>query len=181
MSDSVRCRRRQPTSLRCPWDSPGKNTGVCCHFLLQGMNVKRDSAVAQSCPTLSNPMDCSLPGSSNHGIFQARVLECGATAFSSPESCSRFKEGWKWKEGRKWLPGRQLTGFSGVSEIFWLNPVIAQVSFLCIMFFYSLVAVWYIFVNVYESSEYSSWLPIKPWKSVILGAKLLPFILGIFV
>ena len=65
-----------------PWDSPSKNTGVGCHFLLQCMKVKSESEVAQSCPTLSDPMDCSLPGSSIHGIFQARVLEWGATAFS---------------------------------------------------------------------------------------------------
>ena len=75
--------RRQPTRLLCPWDSPGKNTGVGCHFLLQCMKVKSDSEVAQSCPTLSDPMDCSLPGSSAHGIFQARVLEWGAVAFSA--------------------------------------------------------------------------------------------------
>ena len=66
----------------CPWDSPGKNTGVGCHFLLQCMKVKSESEVTQSCLTLSNPMDCSLPGSSIHGIFQARVLEWGAIAFS---------------------------------------------------------------------------------------------------
>ena len=65
-----------------PWDSPGKNTGVGCHFLLQYMKVKSESEVAQSCLTLRNPMDCSLPGSSVHEIFQARVLEWGATAFS---------------------------------------------------------------------------------------------------
>ena len=64
------------------WDSPGKNTGVGCHFLLQCMKVKSQSEVAQSCPTLRNPMDGSLPGSSVHGIFQARVLEWGAIAFS---------------------------------------------------------------------------------------------------
>ena len=86
MSDSVRPHRRQPTRLHRPWDSPGKNTGVGCHFLLQCMKVKRESEVAQSCPTLSHPMDCSLPVSSVHGIFQARVLEWGAIAFSS--SCS---------------------------------------------------------------------------------------------
>ena len=69
---------RQPIRLHCPWDSPGKNTGVGCHFLLQCMKVKSESKVIQSCPTLSDPMDCSLPGSSIHGIFQARVLEWGA-------------------------------------------------------------------------------------------------------
>ena len=65
-----------------PWDSPGKNTGVGCHFLLQCMKVKSESEVTQSSPTLRDPMDCSLPGSSIHGIFQARVLDWGATAFS---------------------------------------------------------------------------------------------------
>ena len=65
-----------------PWDSPGKNTGVGCHFLLQCMKVKSESEVAQSCPTLNDPMDCSLPGSSIHGIFQARVLEWVASASS---------------------------------------------------------------------------------------------------
>ena len=65
-----------------PWDSPGKNTGVGCHFLLQCMKVKSQSEVAQSNPTLRDPMDCSLPGFSAHGIFQARVLEWVAIAFS---------------------------------------------------------------------------------------------------
>ena len=83
MSDSVRPHRRQPTRLPRPWDSPGKNNGVGCHFLLQCMKVKSESEVSQSCPTLSDPMDCSLPGSSIHGIFQARVLEWGAIAFSN--------------------------------------------------------------------------------------------------
>ena len=78
MSDSVRPHRRQPTRLPCPWDSPGKNTGVSCHFLLQCMKVKSESEGAQSYPTLSDPMDCSLPASSVHEIFQARVLEWGA-------------------------------------------------------------------------------------------------------
>ena len=82
MSDSVRPHRRQPTGLPRPWDSPGKNTGVGCHFLLQCMKVKSESEGAQLCATLSDPMDCSLPGSSVHGIFQARVLEWGAIAFS---------------------------------------------------------------------------------------------------
>ena len=82
MSDSVWPQRWQPTRLPRPWDSPGKNTGVGCHFLFQCRKVKSESEVTQSCPTLSDPMDCSLPGSSVHGIFQARVLEWGAIAFS---------------------------------------------------------------------------------------------------
>ena len=83
MSDSVRPHKWQPARLLCPWDSPGKNTGVGCHFLLQCMKVKSESEVTQSCPTLSDPVDCSLPGSSVHGIFQARELEWGAIAFSA--------------------------------------------------------------------------------------------------
>ena len=82
MSDSVRPHRRQPTRLPRPGDSLGKNTGVGCHFLLQCRKVKSESEVAQSCLTLSNPMDCSPPGPSVHGIFQARVLEWGAIDFS---------------------------------------------------------------------------------------------------
>ena len=82
MSDSVRPHRWQPTRLPHPWDSPDKTTGVGCHFLLQCMKVKSESEVTQSCLTLSDPMDCSPPGSSVHGILQARVLEWGAIAFS---------------------------------------------------------------------------------------------------
>ena len=79
MADSMRPHRQAPR----PWDSPGKNTGVGCHFLLQYVKVKSESEVAQSCPTLRDPMDCRLPGSSVHGIFQARVLDWGAIAFST--------------------------------------------------------------------------------------------------
>ena len=82
VSDSVRPHRRQPTRLLCPWDSPGKNTGVGCHFLLQCMKVKSESEVAQSRWTRSDPMDRSPPGSSVRGIFQARAPEWGAIAFS---------------------------------------------------------------------------------------------------
>jgi len=88
VSDSVWPHRRQPTRLPGPWDSPGKNTGVGCHFLLQCMKVKSESEVAQSCPILSDPMDCSLPDSSVHGILQPRTLVWVAISFSSA---------WKWK------------------------------------------------------------------------------------
>ena len=88
MSDSVRPHRWQPTRLPRPWDSPGKNTGMSCHFLLPCMKVKSQSEVAQSCSTLRSPMDCSPPGSSAHGIFQVRVLEWVAISFSNA---------WKWK------------------------------------------------------------------------------------
>ena len=89
LSNSVRPRIQKPTGFPRPWDSPGKNTGVGCHFLLQCMKVKSEREVAQSCPTLSDPMDCSLPGSSIRGIFQAKVLEWGAIAFSGKYSTLR--------------------------------------------------------------------------------------------
>ena len=92
VSDSVQPHRRQPTRLPHPWDSPGKNTGVGCHFLLQCMKVKSESEVAQLYPTPRDPMDCSAPGSSVHGIFQARVLEWGAIAFSHWCSGARQRE-----------------------------------------------------------------------------------------
>ena len=93
MSNSVQPHRRQPTRLPYPWDSPGKNTGVGCHFLLQCMKVKSENEVVQSCPTLSDPMDCSLTSSSIHWIFQARVLEWVVISFSvwNP-SCSLKKK-----------------------------------------------------------------------------------------
>ena len=79
---TLRPHRWQHTRLPRPWDSPGKNTGVGCHFLLQCMKVKSEREFALLCLTLRNPMDCSPPGSSVHGIFQARVLEWGAITFS---------------------------------------------------------------------------------------------------
>ena len=90
MSGSVRPRRRQPTRLPRPWDSPGKNTGVGCHFLLQCMKVKSESEVAQSCLILSDPMDCSPPGSSVNGIFQASVLEWVTVALSEIKLKTHF-------------------------------------------------------------------------------------------
>ena len=100
MSDSVRPHGLQPTRLPRPWDSPGKNTGVACHFLLQCMKVKSESEVAQvvylkviqSCPTPSDPMDCSLPGSSVHGIFQTKVLEWGVIALSLEQFVKMLSE-----------------------------------------------------------------------------------------
>ena len=80
---TLRSQRWQPTRLPHPWDSPDKNTGVGCRLLLQCMKVKRENEVAQLSPTLSDPMDCSPPGSSVHGMLQARVLEWGAIAFSN--------------------------------------------------------------------------------------------------
>ena len=86
----MRPHRRQPTRLSRLWDSPGKNTGVGCPFLLKCMKVKSESEVAQSCPTLRDPMDCSLPGSSVHGIFQARVLSGVPLPSPSPRICALY-------------------------------------------------------------------------------------------
>ena len=98
MSDSLRPHGLQPTRFLCPWDFPGKNTGVGCHFLLQCMKVKSEREVTQSCPTLSDRMDCSLPGSSVHGIFQVRVLEWGAIGRLKV----RLKNKAKLKRGLEW-------------------------------------------------------------------------------
>ena len=90
MSDSVQPHRRQPTRLPRPWDSPGKNTGVGCHFLLQCMRVKSEKEAAQLCPTPSEPMDCRLPGSSIHGIFQARAWQSlNPSVQGCPDKCLR--------------------------------------------------------------------------------------------
>ena len=107
---TLRPQRRQPTRLPRPWDSPGKNTGVGCHFLLQCMKGKSESEVTQSYPTPRDPMDCSLPGSSVHGIFQARVLEWGAIAFSGSYSrgYQNHSEGMpSCCKGFWWHPGRR--------------------------------------------------------------------------
>ena len=95
-----------------PWDSPGKNTGMGCHFLLQCMKVKSESEVAQLYPTLSNPMDCSLPGPAIHGIFQARVLEWGVITFSAV--CSRSSQR---DSQQRSLPKGQLHRFNGLKSI----------------------------------------------------------------
>ena len=92
--------RQQPTRLPRPWVSPGKNTGVGCHFLLQSMKVKSESEVAQSCPTLSDPMDCSLPGSSIYWVWvksEVTVIQSCLT-LSDPMDCR--------------LPGSSVHGFS---------------------------------------------------------------------
>ena len=93
VSDSVQPHKQQPTRLPRPWDSPGKNTGVGCHFLLRCMKVKSESEVAQLCLTPSDPMDCSPPGPSVHGIFQARVPEWVAIAFSEKSASNKCWRG----------------------------------------------------------------------------------------
>ena len=127
MSDSVQPHRRQPTRLPHPWDSPGKNTGVGCHFLLQCMKVKSESEVVQSCLTLSDPMDCSLPGSSVHGVYQARVLEWVAIV-SLTEGIWKSWMKWRtrhvhvcWKSGELDLC---LILLSSISEEWYVNWVL---------------------------------------------------------
>ena len=122
-----------------PWDSPGKNTGVGCHFLLQCMKVKSEREVAQSCPTLSDPMDCSLPGSSIHEIFQARQhIKKQRHYFVNKEPSSQgygFYSGhvWMWELDNKesWAPKsdafvlwcwRRLSRVPWTAR--WLNPSI---------------------------------------------------------
>ena len=109
MSDSVRPHRWQPTRLLHPWDSPGKNTGVGCHFFLQCMKVKSESEVAQSCRTLPEPTDCSLPGSSVHGILQARVLEWERTTKNCIKHLNAFLFRLMWFS---WFAVLELFSFS---------------------------------------------------------------------
>ena len=122
MYDSVRPHRRQPTRRPRPLDSPGKNTGVGCHFLLQCIKVKSESEDAQSCPTPRDPMDCSLQGSSIHWIFQARVLEWGAIAFSTHTvyvyifRCDRYTESCQLQ-----LYLGFLEGFINTSKVLYVN------------------------------------------------------------
>ena len=122
VSDSVRPHRRQPTRLPRPWDSQGKNTGVGCHFLLQCMKVKSESEVTQLCPTLSDSMDCSPPGSCVHGIFQARELEWGAITFSKEP----YTEGWLWI----------IYGFSVASRVGTTTPELFKGRLQSLKFFY---------------------------------------------
>ena len=150
MSDSVRPHGRQPTRLPCPWDSPGKNTGVGCHFLFQCMKVKSESEVVQSCPTPSDPMDCSLPSSSIHGILQARVLEWGAIAFSEAEatpgifpllthihigsgvSLTGFIS--DLEVNCKWVTGSQKRITDSVLPLFFLKCTSVSLSLVCLWF-----------------------------------------------
>ena len=119
--------RQQPTRLPRSWDSPGKSTGVGCQFILQCMKMKNESEVAQSCPTLSDPMDCSPPGSSIHGVFQTRVLEWGAIAFSQRKaSPSQFQFQNVW--GRTGI-GHAWVSWSSQDQSFW--PGVKSEAILC--------------------------------------------------
>ena len=124
MSNSVQPRRQQPTRPHHPWDSPGRNIGVGCHFLLQCMKVKSESEVVQSCPTLRQPMDCSLPGSSIHGIFQARVLQWDP--LPSPEWCT-------WATANLWWTLFHL--HSEACLLMFLLWFLGSFSFLVLIFF----------------------------------------------
>ena len=117
MSDSVWSHRQKPTRLPRPWDSPGKNTGVGCHFLLQCMKVKSESQIAELCLTLCDPMDCNLPGSSTHGIFQTRVLEWVAIAFSYDQPKEHIKKQRHYFTNKG--PSNQSYGFSSSHVWMW--------------------------------------------------------------
>ena len=95
MSDSVWPHRRQPTRFPRPWDSPGNNTGVGCHFLLPCMKGKSESEVAQSCPTLRDPMVCSLPGSSVHGFSRQEYWSGVLLPSPITTKCLFNREIWK--------------------------------------------------------------------------------------
>ena len=133
----LRPHRQQPTKLPRPWDSPGKNTGVGCHFLLQCMKVKSESEVAQSCLTLSDPMDCSLPGSSIHGSFQARVLKWGAFSWSMFSTALK-----KTFTLFGLIPAVLLATFTVILKRMWIFQVCACFMCLCIFFFFYYYSHW---------------------------------------
>ena len=130
MSDSVRPHRWQPTRLPCPWDSPSKNTGAGCHFLLQCMKVKSESEVAQLCLTLRDPMECSLPDSSVHGFSRQEYwsgVPSPSPSLSLAPSNSTVLQGYSWlppaSGNRPWQ--LLLTCFSPFSEV-WLHVMKAN-------------------------------------------------------
>ena len=163
----MRPQRRQPTRLPCPWDSPGKSTGVGYHFLLQCMKVKSESEVAQWGPTLHDPMDYSLPGSSVHGIFQAIVLEWGANSLiflkqsiflkgNTPCLCFcclvQLEYSWLFYSNR--FPINTHVWFQNQLRVtvLWDLPWFTQVQIITLSFLLSLYAVSYtiiIFVSIY--------------------------------
>ena len=149
----MRPQRRQLTRLPCPWDSPGKNTGVGCHFLLQCMKVKSESEVTQSCPTLRDSMDCSRPGSSVHGILQVRVLEWGAIAFSiqSHRPCTIVGNHFSNHQGKRtWFSLRPL------NNITWrLNAYGLESDFLESHHVYANTWFWYL-------------LAVLPWSNYLI-------------
>ena len=161
MSNSMRPHRRQPTRLPCPWDSPGKNTGVGCHFLLQCMKVKNESEIAQSCQTLSDPMDCSLPGSSVHGIFQARVLEWGAIAFFGP-----------WLTSFLFLPRYY---FSEVTPFKWESPAFSITFSLLffLQFLYSIYHILYALLILFYHLSPFNWNGSSMAQEIFLVSRLL--------
>ena len=118
MSNSVRPHRRQPTRLPHPWDSPGKNTGVGCHFLLQCMKVKSESEVAQSCPTLSDPMDCSLTAPPSMGFSKQEYWSSNNLATWCEEP-THWKKPWCWE--RLKAGGEGATEDEMVGWHHWLN------------------------------------------------------------
>ena len=166
MSDSVRPHGLQPTRLLRPWDSPGKNTGVGCHFLLPCMKMESESEVAQSCPTLSDPMDCSLPGSSIHGIFQATVLEWGATAFSAGDTrdmdlipgSGRSPEG---NGNPFWYTCLEnpMTGETGGLQSTWLKTV--RYNWACTHHIHALIAPFIVLIMVCKISQVFVLLTLK--------------------
>ena len=155
--------RRQPTRLSRPWDSSGKNTGVGCHFLLQFMKVKRESEVSQLCPTLCDPMDCSPSGSSIHGIFQARVLEWGAIAFS----------------GEQVLGSRNLWVFWIVSDQLLTQSIVTVIcgSLFSFIFYphlktYNWHTIKYTILYFFKGTQFNSFWHIVPEKSLLQSRRL---------
>ena len=183
-----------------PWDSPGKNTGVGCHFLLQCKKVKSENEVSQPSLTLSDTKDCSLPGSSVHGTFQARVLEWGAIAFSGAHSSLLLFQLFHWNSSFLTWPSIQFINLFSLTHLLPLTwsiqslvvHLLTQGSLLgfCWSFIFSLTSgCWSIhprvnfsgFFSIYSSSwEIVSWTyillsDISTWMSNRISSLLCPF------
>ena len=164
MSDSVRPHRWKPTRLPHPWDSPGKNTGVGCHFVLQCVKVKSESEVAQSCPTPSDPMDCNPPASSIHRIFWARVLGWVAIAFSI----------WRMRVSKYYVCGSSVL----VLILFWLSWMCGLVSIIKFGSFSAIIISNILFLLWYASYVYVISFDIIPQFLDVLGLGFFPFFLN---
>ena len=123
MSDSVQPHRRQPTRLHCPWDSPGKNTGVGCHFLLQCIKVKSESEVSQSCPTLATPWTAAYQAPPSMG-FARQEYWSGVPLPSPTELWGKLKQNHYGIEKNKstwqsWSWNMEILVFSCKVTLFW--------------------------------------------------------------
>ena len=180
MSDSVQPYRQQPTRLPHPWDSPGKNTGVGRHFLFQCMKVKSESEVTQSCLTLSHPMDCSLPGSSIHGIFQVDwAYNCGEEDHQDKVPFSSYHIKNVYYQHRSLLKSLLMlawvTGWDGVRQVslpaFFLSCTLWKYSIFLYYFNFWGIFGWFQFGAIMSKASPNSCMWIFRWMYIFRSAE----------